>query len=148
MRPARPLAVAAEGQAGVADSVHATIGSLADGSSGGGGVVIGVGATGFASKLTVDGPGSSSFSGTITGPGSLEMDGSGSLTLTGTGSHIGGDLTLCSCSSGGLTINGGSLAVDGSSLGVEVLGGTLAVTNGGTLHVGTSPTPSGSLQEP
>jgi autotransporter-associated beta strand protein/T5SS/PEP-CTERM-associated repeat protein len=131
--------------ASITDSVHATIGSLADGSAGGGSVLIGVGATGFASKLTVDGPGSSTFSGTITGPGSLEMDGSGSLTLTGTGSHIGGDLTLCSCSTGGLTIRGGSLAVDGSSLGVEVLGGTLAVTNGGTLHVGTSPTPSGSL---
>jgi autotransporter-associated beta strand protein/T5SS/PEP-CTERM-associated repeat protein len=129
----------------IADSVHATIGSLADGSSGAGSVVIGVGATGFASKLTIDGLGSSTFSGAITGPGSLEMDGSGSLTLTGTGNHIGGDLSLCSCSTGGLTIKGGSLAVDGSSLGVEVLGGTLAVTNGGTLHVGTSPTPSGSL---
>jgi autotransporter-associated beta strand protein/T5SS/PEP-CTERM-associated repeat protein len=110
-----------------------------------GGTLAFIGATGFASKLTIDGLGSSTFSGAITGPGSLEMDGSGSLTLTGTGNHIGGDLSLCSCSTGGLTIKGGSLAVDGSSLGVEVLGGTLAVTNGGTLHVGTSPTPSGSL---
>jgi hypothetical protein len=79
------------------------------------------------------------LSGTISGPGSLDVQGAGFLTLTGTGSHIGGDLMLCNCATGGLTISGGSLAVDGSSLGVEVLGGTLAVTNGGTLHVGAPP---------
>src|SRR5205807_5964883 len=45
-------------------------------------------------------------------------------------------LTLCGCASGGLTIDGGSLAVNGSSMGVAVFGGTLSVINGGTLQVG------------
>jgi autotransporter-associated beta strand protein len=85
------------------------------------------------------------LSGTIGGPGSLDVQGAGLLTLTGTGSHIGGDLELCNCATGGLTISGGSLQVDGFSEGVAVFGGTLSVTNGGTLVVGTGPTPSSSL---
>ena len=99
----------------IADSVHAIIGSLADGSSGGGSVVIGIGPTGSASRLIIDGPGSSTFSGTISGPGSLAMDG-GSLTLTGAGSHIGGDLDIgaCGCSASTLKLVGGSLVVDGA----------------------------------
>src|SRR5215472_14717510 len=63
--------------------------------------------------------------------GSLVKEGSGTLTLTGS-SNIGGTLTVCSgCGSGGLTISGGSFTV-GSF--VEIDGGTLAVTNGGTLQ--------------
>ena len=59
------------------------------------------------------------------------------LTLTGAsnGGNIGtiaGDLTLCDCFGGGLNISGGSLAV-GGLFGVAVIGGTLSVTNGGTL---------------
>jgi autotransporter-associated beta strand protein/T5SS/PEP-CTERM-associated repeat protein len=58
------------------------------------------------------------------------------LTLTGA-SHggnigrIGGDLTLCNCVTGGLTIDGGSLRVNGFT---SIFGGTLAVTNGGVLN--------------
>jgi hypothetical protein len=55
--------------------------------------------------LIIDGPGSSTFSGTISGPGSLAIDG-GSLTLTGAGSHIGGDLDIgaCGCSASTLKL--------------------------------------------
>jgi autotransporter-associated beta strand protein/T5SS/PEP-CTERM-associated repeat protein len=69
-------------------------------------------------------------SGSIDGSGSLTKVGAGTLTLTGT-LNIGGDLSLCNCQTGGLTISGGSATV-GSF--VEVDGGTLAVTNGGTLQ--------------
>jgi autotransporter-associated beta strand protein/T5SS/PEP-CTERM-associated repeat protein len=64
--------------------------------------------------------------------GSLVKVGSGTLTLTGS-SNIGGDLTLssCGCAAGGVTISGGSFTA-GSF--VEIDGGTLAVTNGGTLQ--------------
>ncbi len=64
------------------------------------------------------------------GSGSLTKVGAGTLTLTGT-LNIGGDLSLCNCQTGGLIISGGSATV-GSF--VEVDGGTLAVTNGGTLQ--------------
>ena len=56
--------------------------------------------------------------------------------MTGTGSVIGGDLDLCLCSTGSLTIDGGSLTVNGFAQGVTVEGGTLSVINGGTLQVG------------
>ena len=49
---------------------------------------------------------------------------------------IGGDLDLCLCSTGSLTIDGGSLTVNGFAQGVTVEGGTLSVINGGTLQVG------------
>jgi T5SS/PEP-CTERM-associated repeat protein len=62
--------------------------------------------------------------------GSFTKTGAGTLTLTGT-LNIGGDLSLCNCQTGGLIINGGSATV-GSF--VEVDGGTLTVTNGGTLQ--------------
>jgi autotransporter-associated beta strand protein/T5SS/PEP-CTERM-associated repeat protein len=57
------------------------------------------------------------------------------LTLTGASNggnigRIGGDLTLCNCVTGGLTIDGGSLRVKGFT---SIFGGTLAVTNGGVL---------------
>src|SRR5262245_46149441 len=75
---------------------------------------------------------STTVSGSIqdSGNGSFTKTGAGTLTLTGT-LNIGGDLSLCFCGSGGLTISGGSATV-GSF--VEVDGGTLAVTNGGTLQ--------------
>jgi autotransporter-associated beta strand protein/T5SS/PEP-CTERM-associated repeat protein len=62
--------------------------------------------------------------------GSFTKTGAGTLTLTGT-LNIQGDLSLCNCQTGGLTISGGSATV-GSF--VEVDGGTLTVTNGGTLQ--------------
>src|SRR5262249_12012506 len=86
-------------------------------------------------ELTV---GSNDLSTTLSGSiqdggarGSLVDEGSGQLTLTGS-SNIGGTLTVVSgFGSGGLTISGGSFTV-GSF--VEIDGGTLAVTNGGTLQ--------------
>jgi fibronectin-binding autotransporter adhesin len=74
-------------------------------------------------------PATTTFSGALTGPGSLELDG-GRLTLTGAGNNIGGDLTLCACDLDGLTIKGGSFVVGGLT---SVEGGTLTVSNGGTL---------------
>ena len=129
----------------IADGVNAQIGSLADGPLGSGTVLIGLIAP--ATRLTIGGnsAGNTTFSGTITGAGSLTLNDAASLTLTGTGSAIGGDLELCNCSTGGLTIDGGSLSVAGLSMGVSVFGGTLAVTNGGTLQIGTSMQPSDLL---
>jgi autotransporter-associated beta strand protein/T5SS/PEP-CTERM-associated repeat protein len=125
----------------VTDGVAAQIGSLADGVSGGGGVQIG--ASDPTTLLTIAGNSSTTFSGAFSGPGSLELD-SGSLTLTGASNGgnigtIGGDLSLCNCDDGGLTISGGSLIVNGFAMGVTVTGGTLAVINGGTLQVGNPP---------
>lgn len=78
------------------------------------------------------------FSGSITGNGSLAMEGPGQLTLTGA-SSIGGALIMCSsCTSSLLEINGGSLTVGdplGGSGGIGLTGGTLRVVNGGTLHM-------------
>jgi len=80
--------------------------------------------------------GSNNLSTTVSGSiqdggsnGSFTKTGAGTLTLTGT-LNIAGDLSLCNCQTGGLTISGGSANV-GSF--VEVDGGTLTVTNGGTL---------------
>jgi autotransporter-associated beta strand protein/T5SS/PEP-CTERM-associated repeat protein len=111
----------------IADNVHATVGSLA----GGGSVVIGPSAPG--TTLGVGGTGASTtFSGAITGTGSLFIEGSGTLTLTGTGNNIGGDLDIssCGCSVAKLKLMGGSLVV-GRATTVE--DGVLAVSNAGTL---------------
>ena len=86
--------------------------------------------------LFIAGSTSTTFSGVISGPGSIELDDAASLRLTGTGSVIDGDLDLCLCSTGSLTIDGGSLTVNGFAQGVAVEGGTLSVINGGTLQVG------------
>src|SRR6185369_6405556 len=79
--------------------------------------------------LFVAGSTSTTYSGVISGPGSIELDDAASLRLTATGSVIGGDLDLCLCSTGSLTVNG-------FAQGVAVEGGTLSVINGGTLQVG------------
>jgi fibronectin-binding autotransporter adhesin len=129
----------------IADGVNAQIGSLADGRSGSGTVLIGFLDPTTRLRIGGNSAGNTTFSGTIMGTGSLELDNTASLTLTGSGSAIGGDLVLCNCSTGGLTINGGSLSVAGLSMGVSVFGGTLAVTNGGTLQIGTSSQPSDLL---
>ena len=123
----------------LADGVQLQIGSLADGPSGGGGVLIG--AVDNSTTLFIAGSASTTFSGSFAGVGSLEIDNGAALTLTGASNGgnigtIGGDLELCSCDTGGLTISGGSLTVNSLSMGVAVFGGTLAVINGGTLQVG------------
>jgi T5SS/PEP-CTERM-associated repeat protein len=121
------------------NDVFAAIGSLADGPAGGGTVRLGTSSPN--TLLSIAGNSSTTFSGSFAGPGSLELDNGATLTLTGASNGrnigiIGGDLTLCNCSSGGLTIDGGALTVNGSSMGVTVFGGTLSVINGGTLQIG------------
>ena len=95
-----------------------------------------LGATDPNTLLFIAGSTSTTFSGVISGPGSIELDDAATLRLTGTGSVIGGDLDLCLCSTGSLTIDGGSLTVNGLAQGVTVEGGTLNVINGATLQVG------------
>ena len=106
------------------------IGSLA------GGGALQLGTSDPNTLLFIAGSTSTTYSGVISGPGSIELDDAASLRLTGTGSVIGGDLDLCLCSTGSLTIDGGSLTVNGFAQGVAVEGGTLSVINGGTLQVG------------
>ena len=112
------------------------IGSLA------GGGALQLGSSLLAALLVIAGSTSTTYSAVISGPGSIELDDAASLRLTGSGSVIGGDLDLCLCSTGSLTIDGGSLTVNGFAQGVTVEGGTLSVINGGTLQVGPT---SGSL---
>jgi autotransporter-associated beta strand protein/T5SS/PEP-CTERM-associated repeat protein len=107
----------------IGNGAFAEIGSLA----GGGTVTIGP-----STQLSIVGPGSTTFSGTLTGAGTLELD-NGTLTLTGLGSNIGG-LNICNCDTNGLIISGGSLNVTDPGLGTVVEGGTLSVINGGTLQ--------------
>jgi autotransporter-associated beta strand protein/T5SS/PEP-CTERM-associated repeat protein len=95
--------------------------------------------------LFIAGSTSTTFSGVISGPGSIELDDAATLRLTGTGSVIGGDLDLCLCSTGSLTIDGGTLTVNGFAQGVTVEGGTLNVINGGTLQVGPTSGTFGDL---
>jgi autotransporter-associated beta strand protein/T5SS/PEP-CTERM-associated repeat protein len=119
------------------DGTNVAIGSLADGPSGGGTLVVGT--SDPLAYLTIAGGTSTTFSGSISASGSLELANTfTTLTLTAAsnGGNIGtiaGDLTLCDCFGGGLTISGGALTVDGI-FGVAVLGGTLSVINGGTLQ--------------
>ena len=110
------------------DGAFAVVESLA-----GGGNVI-VGPSDSSTTLIVGGNTSSTFSGKLSGAGTLEIDGGAVLTLTGQGSTIGG-IDLCNCdTNGGLTISGGSLTVTDPSLGTVVEGGTLSVINGGKLQ--------------
>jgi outer membrane autotransporter protein len=120
------------------DLAFVQIDTLADGASGGGAVVVGPPGSTFA-LLSINGDNNSTFSGTISGTGGLELNGSGITTLTGAsnGGNIGtlaGDVMLCNCGPGGLTISSGSLTVEGL-MGVAVEGGTLSVVNGGSLQV-------------
>ena len=110
-------------------------GSVEIGSLAGGGALQ-LGTSNPDRNLFIAGSTSTTYSGVISGPGSIELDDAASLRLTGTGSVIGGDLDLCLCSTGSLTIDGGSLTVNGFAQGVAVEGGTLSVINGGTLQVG------------
>jgi T5SS/PEP-CTERM-associated repeat protein len=114
------------------------IGSLGDGTAGGGTIVIGP--TDPSVFLTIAGGTSSTFSGSFSGAGSLELaNTSTTLTLTGSSNGgnigtIGGELILCDCYAGGLNISGGTLTV-GGGFGVSVFGGALSVVNGGGLQI-------------
>src|SRR6516165_9561726 len=114
----------------VGDGAFVEIGSLA----GGGRVTIGPSSP--FSLLSIVGTGGTTFSGQFSGAGSIELDNTDSLTLTGASfggniGSIGGDLMLCgTCGGPALTISGGSFTVGGSTI---VEAGTLTVTNGGTL---------------
>lgn len=106
----------------IADNAFATVGSLA----GAGNVEIGNGATlstGFNAVAAI-------FSGALSGDGSLSHEGPGIQVLTGAGSSIGGDLTLCSCVTGQFVLRGGDLAVGGL---IDIEAGTLVVEQGAKL---------------
>ncbi|MCB8822136.1 autotransporter outer membrane beta-barrel domain-containing protein [Microvirga rosea] len=96
-----------------------TFGSL----EGSGSVQIGAGAT----LITGMNDRSSTFAGSFSGDGSLEVAGDGIFTVTGA-SSLGGDLTVC-CSH--LVVNG-SFNVGGDAI---VNGGSLTVSTGGWLNV-------------
>jgi autotransporter-associated beta strand protein len=93
-----------------------TIGSLSGAS---GTVSLGAGA------LTVGDSTSTSFSGTITGTGTLTKQGSGTLTLAGTAANTFSGLT---------TVNAGALTL-GKTAGVNAIGGNLTVNAGGTVQL-------------
>ena len=117
----------------LSDGVFADINSLADGPNGGGTVKIGTADPSTTLFIGFNGGATTTFSGAITGVGSLSLDG-GSLTLTGV-SSIGGDLTICDCAT--LTISGPGASFTaagdpfGFTFGTDVLG-TLNVLNGAT----------------
>ena len=122
----------------VGDNADIFIGSLSNGTGGGGTIVIGP--TDPSTYLSLTPATSTTFSGSFSGAGSLELaNSSATLTLTGASNGgnigtIGGDLTLCNCYGGGLTIDGGTLTVNGLGQGIFIEGGTLSVINGGTLQ--------------
>ena len=122
------------------------IGSLANGTSGGGTVSIGTTA-----GLSIGNGGANTanttFGGTFTGAGDLQYTGGGKLTLTGTGSQIGAGLTVGAAAAsrtgpaGELDISGGTFE---TGTGVFVIDGKLTVSNGGTLTSDTTPIISGT----
>ncbi|MDQ0513404.1 autotransporter domain-containing protein [Ancylobacter amanitiformis] len=119
----------------IADGVGAEIAALEDGALGGGVVLL----DGPDSALSVGGDDRDTrFSGSFAGDGLLEKTGSGTLTLTGTDSQLGA-LSLCACGAGGgITIDGGSLAVSGTTghpSTVSMDDSRLAVIGGGSLTV-------------
>jgi outer membrane autotransporter protein len=112
----------------VTDNVFfGTVGSL----SGAGSIDIRSGAT----LVTGLNAGTATFSGTIGGPGSLELGGPGTQILTGASNAIGGDLSVCGCAGGQLIVRGGGLSVGGD---IQVGLGTLVVDQGGTLTASSS----------
>ena len=123
-RRCRTFAVNAGATLTFGDSADVFIGTLGNGPSGGGTVVIGP--TDPTAYLSITPDTSTTFSGSFSGAGSLELSNtSTTLTLTGASNGgnigtIGGDLTLCNCFGGGLTIDGGALTVNGVGQGVFV----------------------------
>ncbi|MCL4204010.1 MAG: autotransporter-associated beta strand repeat-containing protein, partial [Pirellulaceae bacterium] len=112
-----------------------TVGSLADDVIGGGQVRLGSG------TLTTGGDGSStSFSGVISGDGSLIKNGAGTMTLEGASIYT-GNTTV----SGGVLLVNGSIASNTTVSGSAVLGGTGTIagnvtsSGSGTVNPGNSP---------
>ena len=101
-----------------------TVGGLANGAGGGGTLALGAG------KLIVSGTGNSGFSGSITGAGTLEKQGVGTLTLAGTFATTGrfdvsaGTLAFSGSTQGSIRVQGGTL------IGSGTLAGTLTVNSG------------------
>lgn len=132
-------------------SASETIGSLA----GAGTVALG------AQTLTVGVDGTSTtFSGAITGSGTLVQDGSGTLTLSGSNSGqswgtnvLDGTLSIASTNnigSGSVTLNDGTLAVTGTTAlanGIVLAGsgGTISVTSGNAVSLNGQITGNGGL---
>jgi|GEM_PF-1475884 len=112
-----------------------TVGGLSNGAGGGGTLALGAG------KLIVSGTGNSGFSGGITGAGTLEKQGIGTLTLAGTFANTGrfdvtaGTLAFSGSTQGGIRVQGGTL------IGSGTLAGALTVSSGtfspGGLATGT-----------
>ncbi|KUL94403.1 hypothetical protein DK26_15550 [Bosea sp. WAO] len=104
------------------------VGSLA----GAGEVAIGTGSVLVTGSTNV----TTTFSGSFSGGGSLEYNGTGTQIFTGTGS-LGGGLSVCSCAagSGSFVIRGGSLTLGDF---VMVSSGTLVVDQGGSLDNGSN----------
>ena len=103
-----------------------TIGGLSDYSTGIGGSVNLAAET----TLTINGSNISTFSGTLSGPGALAVNGTGILTLTGLNTY-----------GGGTTIAGGTLVAGSNS----ALGTGTVTLSGGNLDVATGVTLSNSL---
>ncbi|WEX07775.1 autotransporter outer membrane beta-barrel domain-containing protein [Chelativorans sp. AA-79] len=116
-----------------ADAIAIELGSLADGPDGGGEVLLG---DQTSLQIGLDDR-DTSFSGIISGPGGLWKQGDGWLTLTGTGSAIGGNLNVGASSTGGLEIAGGTFEAGDS---VQIIGGNLIVSGGAKLNVPVSST--------
>ena len=112
----------------IGDGIVARINSLA----GDGALVIGSSDPTTYLGIGFNGGATTTFSGSITGAGSLELVG-GSLRLTGA-SSISGDLIVCSCATLTISGPGASFAVAGNpfGLGRTEIDGTLSVQNGGT----------------
>jgi outer membrane autotransporter protein len=77
--------------------------------------------------------GSTTFSGTLTGDGELELYGDGSLTLDGNVTHSLTNVTLCGCVTGGLTLHNGIFNVASTT---DIEAGTLTVDRGAQWNTG------------
>lgn len=108
---------------GASLAIAASVSSVIGGLSGAGSVALSV-----SSVLTVDVADgrTDTFSGVISGDGTFEKEDLGTLILTGTGSSVNALQVCC----GVLDIQGGGMTVAGDTI---VSGGTLKVTQGGTL---------------
>ena len=131
--PRRHFSVSSGATLAIGNGGSVEIGSLA------GAGALQLGASDPNTILFIAGSTSTTFSGVISGPGTIEIDDAALLTVDRHGQRDRRrSRPLQLCSTGSLTIDGGSLTVNGPAQGVTVEGGTLSVINGGTLQVGTA----------